>query len=160
MSTAMSQQPGEGRMIGVGPNRITFLLGGEQTGGAFSLIQYEVAPRFEAPPTLHYHTKESWAGYILEGTLGFQIGERTVRLTAGSSLLIPARTPFKWWNEEDKPARALFYYFPAGFEQYFADVEEALKDFPPGPLDIQKAMPRLLPLWEKYGIKTVSPEEE
>lgn len=152
--------PGEGRQIGVGPNKITFLLEGGETGGAFSLIQYDVAPNFEAPPTMHYHTRESFAGYVIEGTLGFQLGEETVKLSAGASLLVPARTPFKWWNAEDRAARVLFYYFPAGFEQYFADVEEVIKELPPGPLDIPKAMPRIIPLWDKYGIKTVSKEEE
>ncbi|HEY0320432.1 MAG TPA: cupin domain-containing protein [Pyrinomonadaceae bacterium] len=152
--------PGEGRQISIGPNRITYLLEGHQTGGRFSLIHYEVGPSFVAPTALHYHTREDWSGYVVEGTLGFQLGERTVILTAGSSLRIPKGLPFKWWNNEDKPARFLAYYFPAGFEQYFADLEEAIKDFPPGPLDMAKAMPRLVPLWDKYGIGTVRSEDK
>lgn len=152
-------QPGEGRQVQIGANRITYLLEGHQTNGAFSLIHYEVAPSFVAPPALHYQTKEDWAGYVIEGTLGFQLGERTVILPAGASLLVPKGLPFKWWNNEDRPARFLAYYFPAGFEQYFADLEEALRDFPPGPLDIAKAMPRILPLWEKYGIGTLTAQE-
>lgn len=160
MKEAATLLPGEGRQVSIGPNRITYLLEGHQTGGAFSLIQYDIAPLFKAPPALHYHTKDSCAGYIIEGTLGFQLGEQTVLLQAGSSLLIPKGLPFKWWNDEDRPARVLFYYFPAGFEQYFADVEEAIKDFAAGPLDMVKAMPRILPLWEKYGIGTVSSEEK
>jgi mannose-6-phosphate isomerase-like protein (cupin superfamily) len=157
---ALTLGPGEGRQIRIGPNRITYLLEGHQTGGAFSLIHYEVGPGFVAPTALHYQTKEDWAGYVLEGTLGFQLGEKTVILEPGSSLLVPKGLPFKWWNNEQKPARYLAYYFPAGFEQYFAELEGALKDFPPGPLDIEKAMPRILPLWEKYGIGTVRSEGE
>jgi mannose-6-phosphate isomerase-like protein (cupin superfamily) len=153
-------QPGEGRQVTIGPNRITYLLGGHQTGERFSLIQYEVGPGFEAPKALHFHTREDFSGYVLEGTLGFQIGARTVTLPAGSSLVVPKSVPFKWWNNEGRTARVLFYYFPAGFEQYFAEVEEVLKDFPSGPIDMALAMPKILPLWEKYGIGTISSEEK
>jgi mannose-6-phosphate isomerase-like protein (cupin superfamily) len=157
---ATTLQPGEGRQVTVGPNRITYLLEGRETNGAFSLIHYEVGPGFVAPTALHYQTREDWAAYVIEGTLGFQLGERTVILPAGSSLHVPKGTPFKWWNNQDKPARFLAYYFPAGFEQYFLDLEDALRDLPPAPLDIEKAMPRILPLWEKYGIGTLPSEEK
>jgi quercetin dioxygenase-like cupin family protein len=149
-------QPGEGRQVRIGPNRITYLLEGHQTGGRFSLIHYEVGPGFEAPKALHFHTREDFSSYVIEGTIGFQLGERTEILPAGSSLVVPKGLPFKWWNNEDRTARVLFYYFPAGFEQYFTDVEKVLRDLPPGPLDMARAMPGILPLWEKYGIGTVS----
>jgi mannose-6-phosphate isomerase-like protein (cupin superfamily) len=150
--------PGEGRSVQIGPSRITYKLEGEQTSGAFSMIEYEVAPGFEAPPTLHFHTQESWTGYILEGTLGFQLGERTVTLSAGSSLFVPRGLPFKWWNAEQKPARYLAIYFPAGFEKYFEEINAITKDLPPGPIDMAPLMPRILPLWEKYGIGTKEDE--
>lgn len=152
-------QPGEGHKVQIGPNKITYLLEGEQTGGRFSLIHYEVGPGFEAPKALHFHTREEFSAYVVEGTLGFQLGERTVILPEGSSLLVQKELPFKWWNNEDRTARVLFYYFPAGFEQYFKEVEEVLKSFPPGPIDMARAMPKILPLWEKYGIGAVASEE-
>ena len=152
---AQTHAPGEGRTISMGPNSITFKVGGEETGGAFSMIEYSVAPGFQAPPAMHFHTHESWVGYILEGVFGFQLGDETVTLSAGSSLLVPKGLPFRWWNAEDKPAKYLAIYFPAGFEKYFDDIAALTKGLPPGPLDMSKLMPQLLPLWEKYGIKRV-----
>jgi mannose-6-phosphate isomerase-like protein (cupin superfamily) len=150
--------PGEGRTVSIGPNQITFKLDGEQTGGAFSVIEYSVAPKFQAPPALHFHTKDSWAAYILEGALAFQFGERVVSAQAGSFLLLPKKVPFKWWNPEDAAARWLVIYFPAGFEKYFEAVNEITKELPPGPIDSEKLMPKLLPLWQKYGIGMVDSE--
>ncbi|HKP85312.1 MAG TPA: hypothetical protein VJZ26_04400 [Blastocatellia bacterium] len=34
------------------------------------------------------------------------------------------------------------------------------KDMPPGPLDADKLMPKLLPLWQKYGIGAADPESD
>ena len=152
-------QPGEGRAITIGPNRITYKIGGDETGGAFSLIEYSVGPRFQAPPTPHFHTHESWVGYILEGTLGFDLGERMVNATAGTFLFVPKGLPFKWWNAEDRPAKYLAIYFPSGFEKYFEDLNELTKDLPPGPVDLQPLMPKIFELWIKYGIGTKTPED-
>jgi quercetin dioxygenase-like cupin family protein len=152
--SVMTLLPGGGKSITIGPNQITYKLGGEQTGGAFSMIEYRVAPGFAAPPALHFHTRESWAGYVLEGTLGFQLGEETIVAKTGSTLFVPRGLPFKWWNAEERPARYLAIYFPAGFERYFEEIADLTKELPPGPLDMSRLMPRILPLWEKYGIGT------
>lgn len=152
--------PGEGEKISVGPSQVTFKLDAKQTGGAFSMIEFSVAPSFEAPSTLHYHTNESWAAYILEGTFGFQLGTETVIAEAGTVLFVPKGLPFKWWNNADRPAKYLAIYFPAGFEKYFIEVNEATKDLPPGPLDMSVVIQRIRPLWEKYGIAIKRETEE
>ena len=148
---------GEGRTIQVGPNQITFKMSGAQTNGAFSMIEYIVAPGFQAPPTLHYHTRESWTAYILEGTFGFQLGDRVVIVPAETTVSVPPGLPFNWCNAEEKPARFLGVYSPAGFEKYFEEVGDILNALPPGPIDMAQVMPQILPLWEKYGIATVPP---
>ncbi|MGA9997045.1 MAG: cupin domain-containing protein [Pyrinomonadaceae bacterium] len=159
-SDSIVLQPGEGRQIDIGPNRISYKIGSEQTGGAFSLIEYSVGPRFKAPPTPHFHTHESWAGYVIEGTLGFELGEQTVNAPAGTFLFVPKGLPFKWWNAEDRPAKYLAIYFPSGFEKYFEDLNELTRELPPGPVDLRPLMPKILPLWEKYGIGTASKKDE
>ncbi len=147
-------QPGEGERIEFVGNEITIKLTAEQTGGAFSVVEYSVAPSFEAPPVLHANTLEAWAGFVLEGTLGFELGdERRVVAPKGSFLFFPRNALFKWWNETDQPARWLCIYSPAGFENYFKEVSAVIEEFPKENFNIKDAMPRVLPLWEKYGIK-------
>ena len=144
--------PGEGEAISVGENEFTYKLRSEESGGAFSVIEISVPPEFKAPPFLHATTKESWAAYILEGTLGFQLEERVVTAPSGSFIFFPKGLRFKWWNPQARPAKWLCIYCPAGFERMFEEMAEATKDLPPGPWDMSQVMPRLLPLWEKYGI--------
>lgn len=159
-SDSFALMPGAGHTITIGPNQITYKLGGEHTGGAFSIIEYTVAPNFQAPPTMHFHINDSWAAYVLEGTLNFQIGERIVSAPAGAFLFLPKGTPFKWWNPADQPAKWLIIYSPAGFEKYFAEANRITESLPPGPLDMGQLMPQILPLWQKYGIGVVDAQKD
>jgi uncharacterized RmlC-like cupin family protein len=146
--------PGEGETVPSGPNQITFKVAGDATGGSFSLIEYSVVPNFKAPPA-YFHTNEIWAAYILEGTLTFQFGERKISAPAGTFILSPRDVPSTWWNESDQPARWLIIFAPPGFEQIYRELDAGLKALPPGPFDLAKAMPILLPIWAKYGVKMV-----
>lgn len=159
-SESFALLPGAGKTITIGPNQITYKLGGEATDGAFSIIEYLVAPNFQAPPTMHFHVNDTWAAYVLEGTLNFQIGERVVSAPAGAFLFVPKGTPFKWWNPADRPAKWLIIYQPAGFEKYFEEVNRITQSLPPGPLDMSKLMPQILPLWEKFGIGVVDAQAD
>lgn len=159
----MSKQPtsepvvlaaGAGERLAFAGNGITFKLTGEESGGVFSVIEYSVAPNFVAPPVLHANTHESWAGYVLEGTLGFEFEEgRRVIAEKGAFLFLPKGTMFRWWNDTAEPARWLCIYSPAGFENYFKELGAVVADIPKENFDIKQAMPRIVPLWEKYGIK-------
>ena len=140
------------RVIEIGLNKITILVEAENTGGTFSMIEYVVAPLFQAPPTLHFHTKEFCTAYVVEGSIGIQIGEETTINNAGSVFQFVKDAPFRWWNAEDKPSKFLAIYTPAGFENYFVELNETIKDRPEGPLDMKALMPKIIPLWGKYGM--------
>ena len=147
-------QANAGERLAFAGNEVTFKLTGEESGGAFSVIEYAVAPGFVAPPVLHANTLEAWAGYVLEGTLGFEFEDgRRVIADEGAFLFLPRGTMFRWWNETEKPARWLCIYSPAGFENYFKEVGALIADLPKESFDIKQAMPRIMPLWVKYGIK-------
>lgn len=143
--------PGEGQQVPFGPNMITYKVIGKDTGGAFSLIEYSVAPHFAAPPA-YFHTNELWAAYILEGSLEFQFGERTVVAPAGTFVLSPPHIASTWSNPNDQPAKWLILFAPPGFEQMYIELDAVLKTMPPGPFDLAKATPLLLPIWTKYGV--------
>jgi mannose-6-phosphate isomerase-like protein (cupin superfamily) len=54
---------------------------------------------------LHVHHEDDEAWYVLEGTLGFRIGDETIEAPAGSAVFAPRGTPHSYWNAGDGPAR-------------------------------------------------------
>lgn len=96
-----------------------FTLTRAETGGAVGLVERLVSPRFQSPPQAHWHTREDWLGYLLDGELVFQLNGTDHALGAGDCLFVPRGVRFRWWNPADRPARALFLYVPGGFEDFF-----------------------------------------
>jgi mannose-6-phosphate isomerase-like protein (cupin superfamily) len=61
---------------------------------------------------LHVHHEDDEAWYVLEGTLGFRIGDRELVAPAGSAVVVPHGTPHSYWNAGDGPARYLLVMPP------------------------------------------------
>jgi mannose-6-phosphate isomerase-like protein (cupin superfamily) len=101
----------------------------ESTGGSFSLLENEVAPK--AGPALHRHADEDEMYVVLEGTFRFKLGERIEPAPQGSFVFIPRGTPHCFQNVGDTPGRFLVMFTPAGMERYF----EAQATLPPGGMD-------------------------
>lgn len=59
---------------------------------------------------VHHHDDEAW--FVLEGTLGFRVGEREHILGAGESLLVSRSSPHSYWNPASEPARYLLVMTP------------------------------------------------
>ncbi len=49
-----------------------------------------------APPHLHRSEDEAW--YVLEGRLGFRVGDEEVEADVGRSVIVKAGTPHSYWN--------------------------------------------------------------
>jgi mannose-6-phosphate isomerase-like protein (cupin superfamily) len=47
---------------------------------------------------LHLHHEDDEAWYVLEGTLGFRVGDEIVEAAAGSAVFVPRGTPHSYWN--------------------------------------------------------------
>lgn len=143
--------PGTGRRVHVGPNVITLRTTAMESEGRIGVIEYDVAPRFVAPPVLHWHTRESFTGYLIQGALRFRFDDGVVEAGPGTTVHVPARCPFAWENPSDEPAKVLFMYTPGGFESYFGEIDALLASNPGKTL--KELMPQVFPLWEKYGIE-------
>jgi mannose-6-phosphate isomerase-like protein (cupin superfamily) len=61
---------------------------------------------------LHVHLEDDEAWYVLEGTLGFRVGEERVTAAAGAAVLVPKGTPHTYWNEGPGEARYLIVMAP------------------------------------------------
>lgn len=143
--------PGASEAIQAGPNRIDVKCRSAETAGRLGVLVYGVAPRFVAPPVLHWHTRESWTAYVTRGTIRFRFAASVQEVGAGGVVHIPPYCKFAWENPSDEAAEMLCVYTPGGFEQYFQEVTElAMRN--PGKT-VQELMPQIVPLWAKYGIE-------
>ena len=53
---------------------------------------------------------EAWI--VLEGRLGFRVGEEERMISAGESMLVERGTPHSYWNPAAEPARYLLVMTP------------------------------------------------
>jgi len=61
---------------------------------------------------LHLHRSDDEAWIVLEGRLGFRVGESEREVGAGESLLVTRGTPHSYWNPGSEPARYLLVMTP------------------------------------------------
>ena len=61
---------------------------------------------------LHVHREDDEAWFVLEGRLGFRIGDEDVEAGAGESILVERGTPHSYWNPAAEPARYLLVMTP------------------------------------------------
>jgi quercetin dioxygenase-like cupin family protein len=118
--------PDQGEAVHLLALGVRFLIDGEVTGGAFSLVEHPLPPRALGAP-LHTHHREDEYSYVLEGRFGVQLGEEEV-LEAGPGDLVfkPRGVAHAFWNAGDEPARLLELISPAGFEHYFRELAPLL----------------------------------
>src|SRR5262245_51329624 len=100
---------------------------GEETNGAISIIEQSFGPGLMLPP--HVHDNDVWL-YLLEGEMHARVGDETVVATPGCWVLKPRLIPHTMWNAADKPARLIELYTPGGFELFFKNFGERLRQGP------------------------------
>jgi quercetin dioxygenase-like cupin family protein len=122
--------PKDGQAGMLGSMGVRFMLAGEETGGGFALVEHPIPPRALAAP-LHRHTREDEYSFVLEGRVGALLGDEVVYGEPGDLIFKPRDQWHTFWNGGDEPARILELISPAGFETYFAEMVELLRQ--PGP---------------------------
>jgi mannose-6-phosphate isomerase-like protein (cupin superfamily) len=105
-------------LVQVAGQEITYKVVGEETGGAFALLECTLGPGLlGAPP--HMHHREDEVTCVLEGELMIQVGERVIYATPGCTIFKPRGVFHAFWNAGSTTARFLEFISPAGFEEYF-----------------------------------------
>jgi quercetin dioxygenase-like cupin family protein len=117
--------PSDGKAGVLAAIGVRFMVGGEESGGGFSLVEHPMPPRALAAP-LHRHSREDEYSFVLEGRVGAQLGEEVAYGEVGDLIFKPRDQWHTFWNAGDAPARILEIISPAGFEGYF----EQLVDLP------------------------------
>jgi len=96
-------------------------LSGKDCGGRCVIFD-TIRPEKVGPP-LHLHTDcDEWF-FVREGDFKFQVGNETMRLTTGDSLLVPQNIPHAFVKTSEGPARLIVMHQPAAtMEEYFRSV--------------------------------------
>lgn len=162
--TAETRSTGQARVLGPEDGHINgapdgtadrFMIGGEDSGGGFALVEHRLAPRALAAP-LHFHTREDEYSYVLEGRVGALLGDEEVVAEAGHLIFKPRGQWHTFWNAGDEQARILEIICPAGLEELFRQLEsyedpEAIASLAArygGKVDFEGTMP----IAERHGL--------
>ena len=119
--------PGDGDTVWLGGLGVREMIAGARSGGSFALVEHPLEPRALGAP-VHTHAREDEYTYVLEGRIGFQLGDEVLEAGPGDLVFKPRGVPHAFWNASDEPARALEIISPAGFEQYFQEVGPLLAE--------------------------------
>ncbi len=147
---------GEGKMLWVANELMTFKVSSEDTGGMYALTDSVVPPQGEAP--LHVHHREDEAFWVLEGELEILVGEDTFRASAGSFVHLPKGVRHGYKNVGTGPARFLTLIVPAGLEKFFEEVGKPGTDLSSPPPFEEEDIEKFLALAPRYGAEILSPE--
>ncbi len=113
--------PRQGKAGFLGSIGVRFMIGGDEAGGGFALVEHPMSAHALAAP-LHRHAHEDEYSYVLEGRVGALLGDEMLVGNPGDLIFKPRNQWHTFWNAGDVPARILEIISPAGFEKFFAEL--------------------------------------
>jgi quercetin dioxygenase-like cupin family protein len=96
----------------VSGERIRFLATARDTAGERLEFELELSPDGHVPGA-HVHPEQEERFHVLDGTMEFRLGLRTVVAEAGDTVIVPAGKVHRFANGGDGPARAWVEVVPA-----------------------------------------------
>jgi len=133
--------------------RMSVKAGAEQTGGAFTLIEW-AAPAGFGPP-LHLHHNEDEAFYVLDGEIVIDCGDRRFTAGPGDFAFLPRGIPHTFVVTAG-PVRGLQITTPSGFEEFIAELGRPAER--PGlPEPSAPDVPRLIAAGQRFGHEILGP---
>jgi quercetin dioxygenase-like cupin family protein len=146
-------QPGAAELRWMGETFTYFLADGEQTGGAFALVD-EQAKRGDSMP-LHRHDEDLESFYVLEGEVTLFVGDGPgARVGAGGFAHVPGGT-VHGFRIESETARYLILTTPRHGDFYRAITLPAQADGSPPEQAVEG--PQIKQASRTYGIEFVGP---
>jgi quercetin dioxygenase-like cupin family protein len=112
----------------VSGERITFRRTAADTDGELLELELDL-PSDGRAPGAHVHPEQEERFHVLEGTMRFRLGARTIVAHAGDSVVVPAGRVHKFKNGGDRPARARVEVVPAlGMEDLLCTSAELARE--------------------------------
>jgi quercetin dioxygenase-like cupin family protein len=126
----------------------------EQTGGSFSLIEFQ---DYEGS-TVPVHQNERWdrGFYVVEGDYTFYIGDDALSASSGAWIFLPRNNPVAW-RCDSAQGRLLNLTVPGGLEEFYREVGEAVSDRNNLPPKREPDVGALIPIAAKHGIQIMGP---
>jgi quercetin dioxygenase-like cupin family protein len=121
----MTRSPAQPQAIRTHAGGIRLLITSEETGGAMSMIETDVAPG--GGPTYHRHSREDETFYVVSGTAEVQIENEIFLCKAGDRVYGPRNVFHTYRNVGDTDLKMIIVYTPAGFERSFVDAATMLQ---------------------------------
>src|SRR6476469_2563024 len=121
-TTAVIIGPQDGRLGFLGSIGVRWMIDGDHPEQRFSLVEHPMSPRALAAP-LHRHTREDEYSYVLAGRMGAPLGDEVVEAGPGDLVVKPRDQWHTFWNAGDEPWRILEIIAPAGFEEFFRELD-------------------------------------
>jgi quercetin dioxygenase-like cupin family protein len=164
-ATALAENQVKYVPAGTGPayqspvDKITFLITGEQTGGAFFMAEVLVPPGGGTPPHIHHREDETF--YLQQGTLTIQVGGKTLHASPGDFVCLPRGVVHCFRNTGNADAKFLLVAAPAGLEKFFEEVFYPAGDpsVEPPPMT-EEFLARLLAAAPRAGLEFLPPAEQ
>jgi quercetin dioxygenase-like cupin family protein len=151
--------PGEGQSLSVVGDTYRIIISGEQTGGAYTVIDMLVPPG--GGPGPHAHAGFQEAFYVMEGEIGITTRAQTFTLGEGSFFNIPlGGMVHQFKNRTKAMTHMLCIITPAGMEKMFEEIGQPVKQgviLPPpalGPEQLRKFQEIAV----KYGQQLFPPD--
>src|SRR5262249_16736182 len=130
----------------------SILLSGEDTGGAYCLLDMRVAPGKGVPR--HTHTREDEALFVICGELEVTVGDEVFTLKAGETLIAPRNIPHQLRNSGNVANHYLIVFSPAGFEEFLKATSVPAADESVAPTEPPAvAVQNVFELAASYGIQ-------
>ena len=145
---------GTGRAFWGPGDMYKFLITGEQSDGAFFVMEALVPPGGGPPP--HIHRREDETFYILDGVCSIRVGENMLAASSGDFISIPRGTLHCFKNEGIRTMKMILTFVPAGIEKYFEEVFEPVHDrSATSPPTTKELIDRMVAAAPRYGLEFV-----
>jgi quercetin dioxygenase-like cupin family protein len=112
-------------------NRFDFKASAKEVGPGFAVVETLLHPVAAAPEHVHDGTDE--AIHVIEGRLVLEVGDQRFEARAGSFAFPPKGIPHRYLPQEPGPVRVLWMLTPAGFENYWREIGDAVVEGEPPP---------------------------
>ncbi len=154
--------PGKGAIVQPDGGKALWFLGDlyvvKLATPAFSVTEMTIAPAPRGGAPLHIHNREDEVFYVLDGALTYQVGDEKVEVAGGSVLYVPRGVLHGFSNLRRRPARALVFICPAGFEKFFEEVGQPAGALTlPPPTVPAPPIERITAVAQRYGTEVKGP---